>query len=131
MAKEHLRDNIAVVGLTERFEETLLLLQQAFNWPNVWYRPRNVTRNRPQQDELSDDTLQAIAELNRWDMALYEYAQTLFAKRIAAQGPLFAWRLWWLRRSNRLMYSAWHVQRFGGRRAYTLLQQLLTKKVRA
>lgn len=131
LAKQILREEMAVVGLTERFEETLLLLKDAFGWPNVWNRSRNVTRNRPQQETISPQVLQIIAEQNRWDMELYAYAQTLFAERVAAKGRLFKLRLWGLRLSNRPMYIIWHGQRYLWRRAIALLHRLRSRMVRA
>ena len=126
LAKKVLREETAVVGLTEQFDETLLLLKDAFSWPNVWYRSRNVTKNRPQQEAISAEVLQSIAQQNQLDMELYEYAQTLFAERIAAKVGLFPLRLWWLRLVNRPMYIVWHGQRYLRRRAAGLIHRIRT-----
>ena len=121
LAKQVLREKIEVFGLTERFDETLLFLKDAFGWPNIWYRSRNVTKNRPQQEAISAEMLQSIAEQNHWDMELYAYAQTLFAEQVAARGRSFQRRLWWLRVGNRPMYVLWHGQRYvRGKAAYLL-----------
>jgi hypothetical protein len=93
-AKRNLREHFAVVGLTERFDGTLLLLRKALGWQNsIHYRRLNVTKYRPRADELSTKTLEAIAQANRLDIELYQYAETLFQETIRRQGPLFALRL--------------------------------------
>ena len=46
-AKDNLRKHFVVVGLTERFDETLLLLKQAFSWNrDVFYYPMNTNPGR-------------------------------------------------------------------------------------
>ena len=47
IAKENLAVHFAVVGITERFDETLILLKTALNWNSIFYSRANVTRNRP------------------------------------------------------------------------------------
>ena len=77
-AKSNLASNFAVVGLTERFEESLILLHRAFNWPLHAYTARNVGSDRPRRTELSEEALQAIENCNRFDLDLYQFAAALF-----------------------------------------------------
>lgn len=88
-AKQNLRDYFIVVGLTERFDETYLLLKKHLGWKTRLYRKYNVAQNRPQQHKLSAETLQVIDELNRYDTALYHFAVKRFAAQIRQQGGLF------------------------------------------
>lgn len=88
-AKENLK-KFAVIGLMERFDETCLLLQRAFGWRDVYYTKRNVTKSRPLQADIPDQTLQILQAHNQFDMALYEYAVELFEKQVRQQGPSFA-----------------------------------------
>ncbi len=89
-AKHNLREHFAVVGLTERFDETLLLLKRAFGWRNLFYTKRNVTRRRPKTGELPVSLREAITDANRLDLALYRYAEELFEEQAARQGASFA-----------------------------------------
>jgi hypothetical protein len=89
MAKENLKAHIKVIGLTERFDESLLLLRQAFGWHSIYYIPQNVTSNRPKKDELDQETLMAIENANELDLELYEYALPLFEEQIERYGPDF------------------------------------------
>lgn len=85
MAKENLRRHFKVVGLTERFDESLILLKRAFKWKRVHYATLNVTSERPSKDELPSTTLSAVESANRMDMELYSYGQELFAEQMSGR----------------------------------------------
>jgi len=75
-------DHLTVVGLTERFQESLFLLAYAFGWlPVIRYHRQNVGTNRPPRERIPATTLNRIAELNSPDYALYHHAQQLFEAR--------------------------------------------------
>lgn len=68
-----------VVGLTERFAETLALLCYKCGWPYPSeIQHHNVNKNRPRQFQLSPDILQRLVELNETDIALYHIACNVF-----------------------------------------------------
>lgn len=102
-AKRHLRDRFTVVGLTERFDETLILLKSAFGWRNPYYARQNVTAQRPTRNELPPGTLDAILQTHQLDIQLYQYATELFADQIHQQGPAFAEELKRFQSANRLL----------------------------
>jgi hypothetical protein len=110
LAKKNLQEAFTVVGLTERFDETLLLLKNAFYWRNVFYVKLNVTRSRPQSDEISPETRCAIHEHNQLDLELYHYAQELFAEQLRRQGAAFAEQLRAFRFRNRLLQPLLHLR---------------------
>lgn len=81
----------AAVGLTERFEESLVLFRHAFGWVLHPFTARNVADNRPRRAELSAEALEAIAHCNRFDLELYRFGSDLFedaASRIDMAGEL-------------------------------------------
>ena len=80
-AKENLR-YFSVVGLTERFEESLALMKLRFGWKLESYSSFNVTRTRPKERDLPQSTLDLITERNRFDIELYEWAAKLFEEAI-------------------------------------------------
>jgi len=102
LAKHNLEHHFQVVGLTERFDETLLLLKRTFGWHNILYVRHNVTRRRPRRSSLDPETLSLLTAHNQLDIQLYQFAQTLLADQIRAQGPSFARRLRAFRLANRL-----------------------------
>jgi hypothetical protein len=77
-AKEHLFRHFSVVGLSERFEESLALMKLRFGWKLQRYSSFNVTRARPKKRDLPQSTLDLIVEKNSFDLALYECAAKLF-----------------------------------------------------
>lgn len=85
-AKKNLRDNFNVVGLTEAFDETLLLLRDKFLWQKILYVPQNVAANRVSQKNISTNAEQVLRHVNQFDMELYQYARELFQKEIELYG---------------------------------------------
>lgn len=114
-AKEHLHESFAVVGLTEAFDETLLLLQGVFGWRNLYYARVNVTRQRPLRAEISPDIYEAICQHNQLDLELYRYAADRFSTRLQQEGEPFRRQVQAFKRRNRqrylLYYIAWHTER--------------------
>jgi hypothetical protein len=84
-AKANLR-RMAVVGLTERFDESLLLLGQRFGWRHLGYRRQNETQGRERGKPMDEETREALAALNVYDLTLYAYAQGLFEEAWQTSG---------------------------------------------
>ena len=99
-AKRNLRESFSVVGLMERFDETLLLLKQAYSWRNVRYVRQNVTGGRPLPAELPQATLDLVTEYNQLDLELYQYAVALFEEQVRKQGSRFARQVRLFRATN-------------------------------
>ncbi len=115
LAKEHLHESFAVVGLTEAFDETLLLLQRVFGWHNLYYARVNVTRKRPLRAEITPDIDEAICHHNQLDLELYHHAAERFHNRLQQEGEPFRQQVQAFKRRNRqlypLYYTTWHVER--------------------
>jgi hypothetical protein len=88
-AKENLHRSFVLVGLTERFDESLLLLGHQFGWRKPFYRRKNVSPHRLEKEALEPKILEAILAMNQYDLALYEYAQSLFEEQIEKGGISF------------------------------------------
>jgi hypothetical protein len=86
LAKDNILKHFAVVGLTERFDETLLLLRRAFAWKSVFYVSRNVTPNRPTLERIDKQTLARLRDLNWLDDQLYHWVSERFELQIAEMG---------------------------------------------
>lgn len=83
----HLDCYFSVVGLSERFEESLALMKLRFGWQLKSYSSFNVTRARPKKEDLPQSTLDLIAQRNRFDVALYEHASKLFGEAVEKAQP--------------------------------------------
>jgi len=93
IAKHNIQDKFSLVGLSGRFDESLILLKRQFGWRNVAYISRNVTANRPQKADVSEQDLALIQEYNQLDLELYRYIQEQFQQQIDEQGADFAQEL--------------------------------------
>ncbi len=101
-AKNNLHSaEFAVVGVTNRFDESLVLLQAALGWSTPRYTASNVTVGRPKLAELAADVIAAIDHRNRFDRELFQLASQLFDEQVAQLGESFPVLLQQLRRANR------------------------------
>ena len=79
MAKEHLTKSFSVVGICERFEESLMLMATTFGWEIPFYKNCKVSKTRPQIDP---GTVEMIRDHNRLDVELYEFSKRLFEESL-------------------------------------------------
>jgi hypothetical protein len=86
IAKQHLKTYFRVVGLTEHFDASLLLLGRALAWGMPFYLRENVTREKPIEAEIEPRARAVIAELNALDLELYAFARELFEYQCRAYG---------------------------------------------
>jgi hypothetical protein len=80
-AQTNLRTHFSVIGLTEEFDASVLLLHQLFGWQLPVYRKENVTKNKPESSSLDPETRRLIEQTNSFDLELYDYARELFAEK--------------------------------------------------
>ncbi len=91
-AKRNLQAWFSVVGLVERFDDSVVLLGAAFGWTDLAYRRKNVNAERPPMEEVDPATIALIRDMNRYEIELYDFAVELHKAQIARAGPLFARR---------------------------------------
>ena len=96
-AKRHIDRSFAVVGLTERFDESLILLRKMFGWSKLHYVSANVAPREPL--EISDEVRDLIEEHNRLDNELYLYVDERFDEA-SARYPTFEEELIRFQRAN-------------------------------
>jgi hypothetical protein len=104
-AKEHLERSFAVVGLTERFDESLVLMQRAFAWDRIRYVSTNVDPGRDRRDQPSEGDLAFIRAQNALDLDLYAWASERFVTTLR-ETPGFDEALARFRRDNE-RYQPW------------------------
>jgi hypothetical protein len=102
IAKENLAGHFAVVGLTERFDETLILLKREFGWAWPYYIRDNITPKKTARRDIPASTIKIIEENNLLDIELYEYAVKLFEKKVRSQGKTFAAEVEMFRKLNKI-----------------------------
>lgn len=107
-AKQNLVSETVEFGLTERFDEALVLFSRALNWNVRSYMPQNVTANRPTLEQVAPADLAEVEDASALDMELYSFARERFQERIAQQPPEFAAEVARLRRrsgTKRLLHA--------------------------
>ena len=77
-AKENLAAYFSFVGLTERFNDSLLVLKHLFGWQVSSFSSYRKSRNRPRRETLNPAILAAVEERNQFDWALYEFGKKMF-----------------------------------------------------
>jgi hypothetical protein len=87
-AKRNLQEHFAVVGLLERFDETILLFKRTLGWKRIpFYVKRRATPNRPRKEDIPAHILHLVEEYNELDIMLYNYAREIFEEQIHQQDP--------------------------------------------
>ena len=81
-SKTNINRDFALVGITERYDETYLLMCKLFGWPIKNYPSINVAKWKPDLKEIPARTLSLIEKFNALDMELYDYATRLFTEKI-------------------------------------------------
>ena len=79
IAKENLTKSFSVVGISERFEESLILMAKTFDWEIPSYENCKVAKSRPQIDPSA---VEMIRDHNRLDLELYEFGKGLFEESL-------------------------------------------------
>ena len=108
-AKRNIAAHFAWVGVTERFDESVVLLERTFGWRDVRYVSANVHRGAAPP---TDAELELVRNANPLDLDLYAHACRLLGDRIAAE-PGFADALADFEHAN-ARYGRW------GRLTYTI-----------
>ena len=108
LATHHLTHELTVVGLAERFEESLVLLKRALGWHTIYHRRLNVTPGRPLRREIPRSTVARIESANELDLELYGLASRRFDDVVRTQDEGFHRALRDLRRFNRLYGALSH-----------------------
>lgn len=86
-AKNNIDEHFMLVGLTERFNESLFLMRKKLRWHVPYFSRYNVTRSRPKMAQVSEDIIKIIEEKNEYDFQLYEYGKVIFQKYLDDLDP--------------------------------------------
>jgi hypothetical protein len=86
-AKRNVDEHFIAVGLTERFDEMVLLWARRLGWAKPHYVRWNVTPAR-KKAPVPDQVLKIIEERNQFDAELYRYVAQRFEADIAAYPDL-------------------------------------------
>ncbi|UYV13233.1 MAG: sulfotransferase family protein [Phycisphaera sp.] len=93
-ARSNLFEQVSVFGLTERFDESLILMAERFGWPDEFlrYERRNVTK-RPHTSDLSAVERRAVDAITELEQELFQEAREKLDQIIREQPAAFRARL--------------------------------------
>ncbi len=97
--------SFAVVGLTERFDDSLVLMQRAFDWHRIRYVSVNIDPNRQRRDAPSEEDLVMVREQNALDLELYAWGAERFEETLTTWPGFERARTEFLRANER--YQPW------------------------
>jgi hypothetical protein len=91
IVKRNLAEYFSVVGVTEEFDRTLILMKRILRWRTPFYTKQNVNQHRLRKEEIPLQTLRVIHAYNELDIELYSYSygRELFRKQVCLQGNSF------------------------------------------
>jgi hypothetical protein len=102
-AKAIVGAQFAVVGIAERFDESLLAIRRELGWSRLTYVNANVSRRKIARSDVPAETLRMIEAQNWLDLELYRYA----GERLdAVAGPALDRELERFQRAN-ARYRVW------------------------
>lgn len=82
-AKKNMENHFSLVGLTEQFNLSMLLLAKLMGWSSCQYLRLNSNSHKT---AVPEEIKAQIAARNSLDVALYDYAKTRFFEAVKAQG---------------------------------------------
>ncbi len=87
IAKNNIKKHF-LLGITERFNESLFLFQKKLGWKPIHsYKSIFVAKDRPMKLEISMKVLNVIREKNNLDLLLYEHAKKIFQEQLESLDP--------------------------------------------
>ncbi len=104
-AKHNLRTRFASVGLLEEFPASALMMQQVLGWKSAHYTVQNVSRSGGGRAAVPPDIYAQLEKACASDLALYNFAKTLFEAQKQAYGPTLERDITDLERDN-----LWHTR---------------------
>jgi len=88
-AKANIKKNFSLVGLLERFDETLVLLKIKNILNQICYVKQNITPQRMTREDIPTHLVKAIEKINRCDILLYRWIQERFIEEVNQAGSSF------------------------------------------
>jgi hypothetical protein len=98
------------VGLTEHFDETLIMMRNGLGWRrHCYYEVRNKTLDRP-DPELDDELIERFNEVYKWDLLLFKAAKERFERDVREEGGHLQRQVANFRRANDLAQYAYRLR---------------------
>ena len=103
LAKENIENDFLFLGITEMFDETILILKNMLGWHMPYYSIANRTKKKPNYDAVDPTIISFIKEHNQLDIKLYNITKTSLLNRIAEENDIFQDRINKFKKINKLL----------------------------
>ena len=103
LAKENIENDFLFLGITEMFDETILILKNMLGWHMPYYSIANRTKKKPNYDAVNPTIISFIKEHNQLDIKLYNITKTSLLNRIAEENDIFQNKINKFKKINRLL----------------------------
>lgn len=107
----HIEADFPIVGILERYDESLLLMKRYFRWARGVYARKNENLGHPRYQDLPAHQQQLLQRVCEPEMALYEYAKARLERQLSEQGDDFWRELAALKRANHRFNTLYHWAR--------------------
>ncbi len=105
-AKDNLEKHFLVTGITQRFDESLLLMKRRLDWKShIFYARQNTAPKDASYSDIPPELLERIIEHTRNDSELVRFAEEILDEAIAAEGESFQEELRKLHRVNHTLFT--------------------------
>lgn len=111
-AISNLQNHFIAIGLTERFDESILLFKEKLKWTSLFYQKRN--SKKQQREPLSEEVIAIIREKNQLDIALYDFGKQIFESQIKSV-PHLKRKLFFLKTTNAFYQSLMSFRKIAGK----------------
>ena len=106
LAKENIENDFLFLGITEMFDETILILKNMLGWHMPYYSIANRTKKKPNYDAVNPTIISFIKEHNQLDIKLYNFTKTSLLNRIAGENDIFQDRINKFKKINVVIHAA-------------------------
>ena len=103
LAKENIANDFLFLGITEMFDETILILKNMLGWHMPYYSIANRTKKKPNYDAVNPTIISFIKEHNQLDIKLYNITKTSLLNKIAEENDIFQNRINKFKKINKLL----------------------------
>ena len=103
LAKENIANDFLFLGITEMFDETILILKNMLGWHMPYYSIANRTKNKPNYDAVDPTVISFLKEHNQLDIKLYNITKTSLLNKIAEENDIFQNRINKFKKINKLL----------------------------
>lgn len=86
LAKKQLVQRYSMFGITEQYDQFLLMARQMLGWKDIYYQRKNKSGQKTNKTSIDEATVQLIKEFNSIDYALYDFAKNKLKTRYQQLG---------------------------------------------